>query len=205
MTRVTKRLVSTAAALLLAGSAVVGSAAAADLREPEYRPYIAEVGPPKALTRAQFDKEVVVNSDLRSWVRNYGYPDVAEYQRVVPEYGWSDYEIRLYYFERDQELAFGRVAFSPYAAPGPMIGDIGLTKYQGRIQSENLERVSRAPRLCGGGRDSGALDRLLAAADRAAAAAELAEKESLRALQSAERAEAAVGRMDAGFRTGLRK
>lgn len=201
MTGITKRL-SLAAAMILVSAA--WAVAAEPPRTPEYRPYIAEVGAPRTLSRAQFEREVAVNSDLRSWVRNYGFPDVAEYQRVVPEYGWSDYEIRVFYFDYNMELAFGRVAFFPSMTSSALTADYGLVKYQGRIEPENLERVRHAPRVCGSG-GSGSLERLLAAAERAERAAMIAEREGLRAAQSAQRAEAAVGRMDAGFRQRLSK
>lgn len=174
------------------------------LRTPPYRPYITEVGPPRAIDRVRLDKEMTVNSDLRSWIRDYGYPDVAEIQDVVPEYGWSDYEVRTFYLTRNQELAFGRVAFFPRQGNPSFVGDYGLIKYQGVVQPENRKRLQYAARLipCG---DGGSMDRILAAAERAERASLVAEKESQRAAQAAERAEAAVGRMETGFTKSLRK
>lgn len=201
MTRLAKRIALAAA--IVAASAGVAKAEM-DLDTPEYRPYITEVGKPIVLNLTQFRREVAVNSDLKSWIRNYGYPDVAEIQRVVPEYGWADYEVRIYYFAYDIELAFGRVAFMPAVTDPDVIDDYGLVKFQGRMQPENRKRVQYEARLCGSGKGSSA-DRIIAAADRATRAAELAEKESVRAMQAAERAESAVNRMDAGFRQGLRK
>jgi hypothetical protein len=199
MTRLAKRL--SLVVIMVLASAGVGQAS--ELRTPSYRPYITEVGPPRTLSLEQFEHEVQANSDLRSWVKDYGYPDVAETQEVVPEYGWSDYEVRAYYFDRDQELAFGRIALFPQVVGQSMVDRYGLVKYQGRIQPENRKRVLAAARLCPSGGTS--LDRILAAADRATRAAEVAEKESMRALQAAERAEAVVSRMEAGFQKGLRK
>ena len=189
---------------MILSSAATTSAAEPFRRRPEYRPYIMEVGAPRVLTRAQFTREIYMNTDLQSWVRNYGFPDVAEYQRVVPEYGWADYEIRVYYFDYDLELAFGRVKFMPAVTSHDLVDDYGLVKYEGRINPSNLQRVRHAPRLCGSTTGTSA-DRIIAAADRATAAAEAAEREALRAADAAQRAEGAVGRMDAGFREGLRK
>jgi hypothetical protein len=187
-------------AAIVAGAGVAG---AQDLRTPPYRPYITEVGSPRVIDRARFDREVAVNTDLRSWVQNYGYPDVAEIQTVVPQFGWSDYEVRTYYFDRNQELAFGRVSFFPAQVDEGWIQDYGLIKYQGALQPENRQRVQYAARLCGS--RGSPLDRVLAAAERAERASTLAERESLRALQAAERAQSAASRLESGFSRTLHK
>ena len=201
MTRLAKLTLTAAMVLGSAGMA----AAQGGPRIPEYRPYIAEVGNPRVLTKREFEKELAVNSDLRSWVKNYGYPDVAEIQRVVPEYGWRDYEVRVFYLSYDQELAFGRVAFMPSAGEPSLINDYGLVKYQGKVQPENRKRIQYEARLCGSGGGGSIGDRVIAAADRATRAAEMAEAESLRAAAAAARAESAVGKLETGFTQSLRK
>jgi hypothetical protein len=200
MTRLAKRLSLVGLGILL----TAGWATAGELRTPSYRPYIVEVGPPRTISRQQLDKEMYLNSDLRSWIRNYGYPDVAEIQAVVPEYGWSDYEIRTYYLDRDQELAFGRIAFMPYQGDPGFLDDYGLVKYQGKIQPEGRQRIQSLARIGGCGGDT-SLDRILAAAERAERASTMAEKESLRAMQSAEKAEAAASRIETRFNQSLHK
>src|SRR5262249_32144424 len=147
----TKRI-SMAGMVLLASVAL---AAAPELRRSPNRPTIVEVGPPHPITMAQLEQEMYWNSDLQSWVKYYGYPDLAEYQEVVPQFGWADYEIRTYYFRRNQELVFGRVVSFPYADmvgypyypgyPG-MLAHYGLIKFQGPIPQADLQRLSAARR-----------------------------------------------------------
>jgi len=200
MTRLAQRFSLAVVAVLVAVTGV----GAQGLRTPSYRPYITEVGPPHTINRKQLDKETQVNSDLESWIHDYGYPDVAEIQEVVPEYGWSDYEVRIYYLARNQELAFGRIAFFPRQGDPAFVSNYGLVKFQGSVQPENRKRVQYAARIspCVGG-DS--LDRILAAAERAERAALVAEKESMRAADAAARAETAVNNMESGFAKSLRK
>jgi hypothetical protein len=133
--------------------ASVALAAAPQLRRSSNRPTIVEVGPPRAITMAQLEQEMYWNSDLQSWVEHYGYPDLAEYQEVVPQFGWADYEIRAYYLRRNQEVVFGRVASFPdmvgypyYPGYPGLLEHYGLIKYQGPIQQDDLQRLSAARR-----------------------------------------------------------
>lgn len=201
MTRFAKALSLAAVGMVLLSAT---GAKAEQLRTPDYRPYITEVGPPRTINRVRLDKEMQLNSDLASWIRDYGYPDVAEVQDVVPQYGWSDYEIRIFYIDRNQELAFGRVSFFPFIRDRSFVDNYGLIKFQGPLQSENRGRVLASARI-GCGNEDNSLDRILAAAERSERAATMAEKAALRAMQSAERAEAAVNRMEVGFTQSLRK
>lgn len=200
MTRLVQRLSVAVAAVIV----VAGAVEAQERRTPSYRPYIVEVGPARAIGIDRFEEEMQLNSDLRSWVRSYGYPDVAEIQPVTPQYGWAPYEIRAFYLARNQEIAFGRIAFFPTTGGSTMVQGLGLVKYEGDMQRADRQRVEMMPRLCAGG-GGNSLDRILAAADRATRAAEIAERESLSAVASAERAEAAVGRLESGFKSSLRK
>lgn len=151
MIRLAKQFSLPAAVLL----AWVVPGAAAELRSSPLRPNVVEVGAPRALTRLQLEQEMYWNSDLRGWVLYYGYPDVAEYQEVVPQFGWAAYEIHAYYLRRNQEIVFARVASFPYAGlfgyPSylgypAMLPDYGLIKFQGTIDQEDLQRLSARPR-----------------------------------------------------------
>lgn len=151
MTRFAKQLTWTMAVLL----ATAASGAAAELRASPSRPGIVEVGPPRALSTIQLEHEMSWNSDMRSWVLFYGYPDVAEYQAVLPQYGWAAYEIHTYYLARNQEVVFGRVApFALDALPGypgyhgypGMLAHHGLIKHQGAIDQADLQRLSASAR-----------------------------------------------------------
>ena len=144
-----KRLSLSLAALLVPIAVSAGDG----LRRSPYRTNLVEVGAPRPLTKTQLDRQISINPDLRSWVAHYGYPDVAEYQEVVPQFGWADYEIRTYYLRRNQALAFGMVASFPYGAEPSMpdytglLPSFGLIKFQGTIAREDIDRVSAAPRV----------------------------------------------------------
>ncbi|GIW41621.1 MAG: hypothetical protein KatS3mg076_2198 [Candidatus Binatia bacterium] len=176
---------------------VASSAEASELRRetPESRPYIVEIGEPEPIDEGRLAEEVQRNSDLRDYVRFYGYPDYAEVQEILPDPPWAPYEVRLHYLDRDETLAFGRVYVSPD------ITDFGLLKYRGALSDADRERLARSRRPFEGD----ALSRALAAAERAARAAEEAESRSLAAQRAADRAARAAESMEHEFLKELRK
>jgi hypothetical protein len=142
--------ISLAVAALLVPVAV---SAGDGTRPSPYRTSVVDVGAPRLMTQHQLERQMSINPDLRSWISYYGYPDVAEYQEVVPQFGWADYEVRTYYLRRNQSLAFGMVASLPFGAEPSMpdysglLPAYGLLKYQGALGHDDIDRLSSAPRL----------------------------------------------------------
>ncbi len=154
---------------------------------PARRPYIVEIGDPRPLTKAQLEREMRLNSDLRDYIGYYGFPE-------VPDAPWDAYEVRLYYLRRRQEVAFGR------AFVAPTVTDFGVLKYLGPITDADRERLARRAAI---GEDAYA--RAASAAERAERAAERAAADSRAAARAAERAAAAAERMEREFYEGVRK
>ncbi len=99
------------------------------------RPYIVEIGEPYRISRATLDREAARLEELRTYLDQYGYPDYAEVQEIRPEWPWDSYEIRLYYLRRNVEVDFGRAFTLAEAYP-----NLGLLKFQGGIPaSKRLE------------------------------------------------------------------
>ncbi|MCX8073124.1 MAG: hypothetical protein N3C12_11830 [Candidatus Binatia bacterium] len=187
-------------------TAVVASSltATADVRReiPARRPYITEIGEPYAISRAALDREAARMEELRQYLDNYGYPDYAEVQEIRPEWPWDSYEVRLYYLRRNVEVDFGRALTLPEAYP-----NLGLLKFSGgipaskRLQIElalnppespaapEVTRQPEAPLAAQPQKPSleDLVARVEAAADRAAAAAEDAVRQSEAAERAANR------------------
>ncbi|HVN88142.1 MAG TPA: hypothetical protein VMW17_25140 [Candidatus Binatia bacterium] len=102
---------------------------------PPNRPYIIEVGEPQTLGPRALRKEAKLNSDLRAYLHFYGMPDYAEIQEIEPNVPWDAYEVRLYYLRRDREIAFGRAFISP------VVTDLGVIKYQGKLDPATRDRI----------------------------------------------------------------
>lgn len=102
---------------------------------PAHRPYIIEVGDPHAIDSHGLDLERKINSDLRAYLSFYGWPDYAEVQEIEPEIPWDVYEVRIYYLRRNVEVDFGRAFISP------IVKDLGVIKYEGRMDSGTRDRI----------------------------------------------------------------
>ena len=133
------RTIGTSVFLSILLSAVV--AGALEFREEPYRVGIVDVGDPVLLNYTELTNEMGSNSELRDWVEAYGRPEYAEFQRVGLDDPFLPYEIRLYYIEGRNYVAFGRVNVSP-AVP-----DFGVRKYIGKLDSAILQRLLTAKPL----------------------------------------------------------
>jgi len=103
--------VLTTALLLLASGA--GAATGEVRRErPARRPYIVEIGQPYAIGVERLQYEADHISALKVYLEEYGYPDYAEIQEILPEWPWEQYEVRLYYMPANLEVDFGPVFVS---------------------------------------------------------------------------------------------
>jgi hypothetical protein len=216
MTRTGVSVVTTALLLLAANT----GAASGDVRRErtERRPYIVEVGQPYAIGVQRLQHEANHISELKVYVRDYGYPDYAEIQEVLPEWPWEPYEVRLYYMRRNLEVDFSPVSLSE-AAP-----DFGLLTSRGDITPEKrheIEVVLQAreappappvvapaqaaqepPPPSEGGLTEALVARIEAAAERAAQAADRAAQDSEAAARAAERTANMVGKMEREGGTG---
>ncbi|MBI4516910.1 MAG: hypothetical protein HY699_13955 [Deltaproteobacteria bacterium] len=129
-----RQLVVTVA--LLAAPTVTG-ALGPELRRvtPPNRPYIVELGEPRPMSSQGLDRERKLNSDLNLYLEYYGWPDYVEVQDIAPQDPWAAYEVRLYYLQREIEMAFGRAFIAP------TITDFGVIKYQGHIEPGTRDRI----------------------------------------------------------------
>lgn len=189
-----------AIAMLVGIAVVCGSASwlnAAEVRRitPGDRPYIVEIGSPKVIDRDRLDDEMALNPDLCEQVNFYGYPDVAEIQRVAPDWPWADYEVRLFYLDSNQKMAFGRTFIAPSL-------NYGLEKYKGPMSPSERSRIASLAKPHPGG---DVYARAANAAERAAQAAERAATQSEAAAKAAERSEAVANKMESSFKQQLRK
>ena len=167
----------------------------------ERRPYITEIGAPYEIDAAQLQHESRRISDLAVYLTAYGQPDYAEVQPIRPQWPWDAYEVRVYYLDRDVEVALGHVFLSP------AYKDFGVLKFQGTIEPAKRYQIERAlqARATQGARGAalpyaaGSIDEVVmraeAAAERAARAAERAEAESRRAALAAERQSSIIEKM----------
>lgn len=160
------------------------------LEVPARRPYITEVGAPYSISMAAVEKEAQRISEMKTYLTEYGYPDYAEVQEILPEWPWESYEVRLYYMRRDRQIDFGHVFLSE-ALP-----TFGVMKYQGGIPPEKRREIevvlaareAPAPPPVSAMEPGEALvARVEAAAERAAQAAERAAEASEAANRAAER------------------
>lgn len=160
------------------------------LEVPARRPYITEVGAPYSISMAAVEKEAQRISEMKTYLTEYGYPDYAEVQEILPEWPWESYEVRLYYMRRDRQIDFGHVFLSE-ALP-----TFGVMKYQGGIPPEKRREIevvlaareAPAPPPVSAMEPGEALvARVEAAAERAAQAAEKAAEASDAANRAAER------------------
>jgi len=154
------------------------------------RPYITEIGAPYSISMAAVEREAQRISELKTYLAEYGYPDYAEVQEIVPEWPWESYEVRLYYLRRDRALDFAHVFLSE-AVPG-----FGVMRFQGTIPPEKRREIEvvlaarevPAPPPVGATESTEALvARVEAAAERAAQAAERAAEASDAANRAAAR------------------
>lgn len=76
------------------------------------RPGLYEIGEPFSISRQSLSQEMRRNDELRLYITQYGWPDYAEVQEILPQWPWSDYEVRLYYLDQRLALAYGRVFLS---------------------------------------------------------------------------------------------
>ena len=124
--------------VVLIGLAFSSGARAADMRQAYARPDVTEFGDPVLISREVLDRELAVNSEMRTFVAMYGWPDYAEVQEVTVVEPLASYEVRLYYLRRNHELAFSRVHVSP------VIHDFGVRTYEGPIPEATLARLLTA-------------------------------------------------------------
>jgi len=119
--------------------------AAAQPRPVPGRPDIYEIGDPFPISRPTLASEMRRNDDLRLYISEYGWPDYAEVQEVLPLWPWADYEVRLYYLDRDLALAYGRYFIAP------AFQSFGSRKSTGHIPPETLRRLLTAQPISGRG------------------------------------------------------
>jgi hypothetical protein len=126
--------VATTALLLLAANA---GAAFGDVRreQTERRPYIVEIGQPYEIGVQRLQDEINHISELKIYVRDYGYPDYSEIQEVSPDWPWEAYEVRLYYMRRNLEVDFSPVILSE-ATP-----NFGVLRFRGDITPEKRHEI----------------------------------------------------------------
>jgi len=187
---------------------------------PPRRPYIVEVGQPYAIGVQKLQYEVDHISALKVYVQEYGYPDYAEIQEILPEWPWEPYEVRLYYMQWNLEVDFGPVSVSE-ATP-----NLGMLKFSGDMTAEKrheievvlqareappppppraeaqavqpsaeAQAVQPPPPTTGGGLTESLVARIEAAAERAAQAADRAAQDSEAAARAAERTVNLVDKM----------
>lgn len=171
------------------------------------RPYIVELGEPYAISLEALDQEAKRTSGLAEYLADYGYPDYAEIQEILPQWPWDTYEVRLYYLRRNIQTDFAHVIVSPG------MPDLGLMKFIGTIPPEKAEaiRLSLASRYAprpdyavaaapqaqpSHGLSPEWLARIEAAAERAAQAADRAIADSEAASLAADRTERITERME---------
>ncbi len=140
------------------------------------RPYVCDVGEPRTLTAAEIDRLVEIDGSIRAVVARIGYPDLMQVQKVDVEAPWYNWEVRAYYREFDQMLAFGRA----FILDSPRVS---MLRYQGPLPGSHA-----APRLTTAASTDGS----------SADAARTAEAAALRA-------EAAVARMETALERSLGK
>ncbi|GIW45573.1 MAG: hypothetical protein KatS3mg077_2855 [Candidatus Binatia bacterium] len=185
----------------------------ADVRReiPARRPYITEIGEPYRISRTTLEREAAKMDALRSYLEEYGYPDYAEVQEIRPEWPWDSYEVRLYYLRRNVEVDFGRALTLPEAYP-----HLGILKFTGGIPASKrleIELALNPPEPPPAPENAAApaaeaksapapkpsleelVARVEAAADRAAAAAEDAVRQSEAAERAANRTVEIVDRL----------
>ncbi len=124
--------------MALCALAVSTAAVALEFREEPYRVGIIDVGEPILLERPELSSEMKLNTELREWIRAYGRPEYAEFQKVALTAPFLPYEIRLYYIEARKYVAFGRVNVSP------AVDDFGVRKFVGKLDSSMLQRLLTA-------------------------------------------------------------
>jgi hypothetical protein len=215
MTRTGVSVVTTAL-LLLAANARTAFGVLGDVRRErtERRPYIVEVDQPYAIGVQRLQQEIDHISALKTYVREYGYPDYSEIQEIRPEWPWRPYEVRLYYMRRNLEVDFGPVILSE-AMP-----NFGVLKFRGDITPEKRHEIEvvlqareapPAPPVAvvpavesapppappaEGGLTEALVARVEAAAERAAQAADRAAQDSEAAARAAERTINIVDKME---------
>ncbi len=99
---------------------------APDCRPSPERPYVCDIGEPRTLTPVELERLVETDAALRATIARIGYPDLVQVQKIKVEAPWLNWEVRVYYRDFDQMMAFGR-AF--------VLGDpkVSLMRYQGPI------------------------------------------------------------------------
>jgi hypothetical protein len=218
MTRTAVPVVATALLLLAANAGATSD----DVRRErtERRPYILEIGQPYSIGVQRLARELKRISELKVYVGEYGYPDYAEIQDILPQWPWKPYEVRLYYMRWNLELDFGGVFLSE-AAP-----NFGVLRFRGemtpkkRHEIEVVLQAREAPPVApaaapvqaapepapqaapepappsAGGMTEALVARIEAAAERAAQAADRAAQDSEAATRAAERTVNIVDKME---------
>jgi hypothetical protein len=150
----------------------------------------------------EFKSEITHNRSLAAYVDRNGMPDLAETRSLSDEPPWDDHEVRLYYFDRKQEVGFARawilgdptVQIERYKRP--------LTDAQIAALSRRARHYSKKATPTAGLR---ADERAQASADRAEAAAARIEKAASSAERAAEHTESVTGKMERAFHSSLTK
>ncbi len=125
-------------AMMVCGVVCAAPVLALEFREEPYRVGIVDVGSPRLLSADALETEIFLNSALRDWIKAYGRPDYAEYQKVEIDEPFHPYEVRLYYIEGRRYVAFGRVQVAP------SLTDFGVRKFIGKLDSAMLQRLLTA-------------------------------------------------------------
>jgi hypothetical protein len=192
------------AAAVLASALPANAVGTVRREAPARRPYIVEIGEPYEISTETLKAEADNLSELKEYLRDYGYPDYAEIQEIEPQWPWDSREVRAYYLRRNQEVDFGHVILSA-AMP-----NLGVTVFHGQIppdkahQIEVILQARQAPAVAPttaaktGGLSEALVARIEAAAERAAQAADRAVSESNAAVSAAERTESIVNKLEEG-------
>ena len=201
-------------AALLASALPANAVGTVRREKPSRRPYIVEVGEPYAISMETLQAEADNLSELKEYMRDYGYPDYAEIQEIEPQWPWEAKEVRVYYLRRNLEVDFGHVILSG------AIPNLGVTVFLGQIPPDKAHEIevilqarqapeapppvaeavapamAAAPQPSSGGLSEALVARIEAAAERAAQAADRAVAESDAAVSAADRTENIVNRIE---------
>jgi len=99
------------------------------------RPYVCDVGEPKALSRESFSQILEVDAGVRAMVARIGMPSYAELQEVDVDEPWMSYELRVYYLAYGKMMVFGRAM---------ILGNpqISLLRHEGSIPAAKRARLA---------------------------------------------------------------
>lgn len=157
------------------------------------------------LSDEELQAEIAQNRSLRAYVDRNGLPDVAETHFLADRPPWDEYEVTLYYLDRQLEIAFARA----FVLGRP---DVQISRYERPLTDQQVTALaSRARARSTAYADLAGAHGALSPADRAEAAARRAEDAAGRVEaavasveRSASRAEAVLGKMQSASASARR-